>query len=60
MTALQELIELGDRFVKSMDESIKNEKMFCDKILFELERMSWDSMRMVNDLKKIKDYHLGE
>lgn len=56
MTAIQELIESADRLCASLDLASQNEKKFCDSICHEFERMSWETLRMANDLKQIKEY----
>ena len=53
---IEELIQTADRLCVSLDLAAQNEKKFCDPIIFELERMSWETMRLVNDLRQIKEY----
>lgn len=53
---IEELIQTADRLCASLDLASQNEKKFCDPICLELERMSWETMRLVNDLRQIKEY----
>ncbi len=59
MTDLEQLIQSADNFCANLDLAAKNEKKFCDKLLFEFERMGWEAYRMSNDLKQIKEYQGG-
>jgi len=56
MTPLQELIAAADKLSASLELSAQNEKKFCLDVCIELERMSWETMRLANDLKQIKEY----
>lgn len=59
MSALDELIETANRFCTNLDKAAENEKKFCTDICVELEKMSWEMLRMTNDLRQIKSYHEG-
>lgn len=56
MTDLEELIRSADRLCKSLDDCAKNDRAFSDNVCHDLERMSWETMRLTNDLRQIKDY----
>ena len=56
MTAIEELIASADRLCASLDTASQNEKKFCGTVCNELERMSWETLRITNDLKQIKEY----
>jgi hypothetical protein len=56
MTNLQQLIETTENLVNSLDLASQNEKKFCLDICIELEKMSWETFRIMNDLKQIKQY----
>jgi hypothetical protein len=60
MTNIQELIESADHLCASLDKAAQDEKRFCNQVLHELERMSWETLRMANDLKHIKEYAGGK
>jgi len=53
MSDLDELIQLGERFEKKYDEIIKNEEKYNRIILMNLEKMQWETYRMINDIKQI-------
>jgi hypothetical protein len=53
---IEELIQTADRLCASLDQASQNEKKFCDNICDQLERMSWETMRLVNDLRQIQEY----
>lgn len=56
MTNIEELMASAERLCASLDEAASNEKKFCHNVLNELERMSWEALRISNDLKQIKEY----
>jgi len=55
-TNIQELIEATDRLCASLDAASQNEQKFCDTVLMELERMSWETLKISTDLKQIQNY----
>ncbi len=59
MTSLEELIEAANKLCSSLDIASNNEKTFSYNICHELERMSWETLRLANDLKLIKEYQGG-
>jgi hypothetical protein len=59
MSNLQMLIETTENLVKNLDKASQNEKQFCYDVCMELEKMSWETFRMMNDLKQIKNYCEG-
>jgi hypothetical protein len=56
MTNLQELIETANRLSKRLEEAANEEKRFTVDICLALEKMSWESLRLSNDLESIKSY----
>jgi hypothetical protein len=56
MSALNELINAAEKLCESLDKAASNEKKFCHNVCNELERMSWETLRISNDLKQIKEY----
>lgn len=56
MSNLQLLIETAEKLCNTLDQAAKNEKQFALNVCIELERMSWEALRMSNDLKQIKEY----
>jgi hypothetical protein len=56
MTNLDELRASADKLCASLDAAASNEEKFCYNVLNELERMSWEALRISNDLKQIKEY----
>ena len=56
MTNLQELIETANKLSKRLEEAANEEKRFSVDICLALERMSWESMCLSNDLEAIRSY----
>jgi hypothetical protein len=56
MTALEELIQTADRLCKNLEIAAQNEKKYSSNICLELERYSWETYRMMNDIKQIQEY----
>ena len=56
MTNLQELIEIGLLLSQNLEKAANEEKRFCTDICLTLERMSWEALRLSNDLESIKNY----
>jgi hypothetical protein len=56
MSNLEELRVSAERLCASLDEAANNEKKFCHNVLNELERMSWEALRISNDIKEIMEY----
>ena len=58
MTNIEELIQVTNNLCATLDKASQDEKMFCQDICHEFERMSWETMRMSNDIKQIKERYL--
>jgi hypothetical protein len=56
MSAIQELIEAANHLCQTLDAAAANEKKFCQNVTDELERLSWNSLKISNDLKQIREY----
>jgi hypothetical protein len=56
MSDLDDLIMTVNKLCLNLDRVSEQEKFFSDNIRCELERMCWESLRMANDLKQIKEY----
>jgi hypothetical protein len=56
MVNIQALIETTEALVKTLDQASQNEKHFSLNVCIALERISWDALRMSDDLKQIKEY----
>jgi hypothetical protein len=56
MTNLQELIETALLLSKNLEKAASEEKRFCTDICMTLERMSWETLSLSNDLESIKGY----
>lgn len=56
MCAIQELIEVADRLCKNLEIAANNEKIYSTNICIELEKYSWETYRMMNDIKEIQEY----
>jgi hypothetical protein len=59
MTPLEELILSAKNLCHTLDKASGDEKSFSYNVCGELERMSWETMRIVNDLKAIREYVTG-
>lgn len=55
MNELDELIAVTAAACCAMDKIIENEKKFCQDCSIELERMSWNYLCMMNDLKSVRE-----
>ena len=53
---IDELVKVADCLCKRLDIASQNEKAFCDTIQCELERMSWETLRIANNLKEIQTW----
>jgi len=51
---IDELIESANRLCANLDVTAQNEKAFCEKIKTELEFISWDQIRIANNIKEIE------
>lgn len=56
MSNLQLLIETTETLVRNLDQASQNERLFSLNICIELEKMSWEMLRMSDELKQIKEY----
>jgi hypothetical protein len=59
MTQLDELIETADRLCKSLEKAAESEKIFCQDICHALEMYSWETYKMANAIREIKEYAGG-
>jgi hypothetical protein len=58
-TDLEELVETADRLCSSLDKAASNERQFNIQVCIQLERMSWETLRVANDLREITEYMRG-
>ncbi len=56
MTYLQKLIDTALILSQNLEKAASEEKRFCVDICMELERMSWQTMCLSNDLDSIRSY----
>jgi len=56
MTDLQKLIETALILSQNLEKAAAEEKRFCVDICLALEKMSWETFRLSNDLQSIKNY----
>lgn len=56
MNSLNELIECAQKLSNNLEIASQNELKFCVDICLVLEKMSWETYRLSNDLKEIKRY----
>lgn len=55
MNDLDELIATADKLCARLDKAAENEKKFCYDICYELEILSWETLKITNDIKSIKE-----
>lgn len=53
---LNELIETTNRLSNRLDEIARDEIKFCEEMGSDLERMSWETLCLCDELKKIKQF----
>ena len=56
MTNLEELIETTQILSDRLDQAANDEKKFGYDICMRLESMSWETLRLANEIKEIKNY----
>lgn len=56
MTNLNELIETCNRLSARLEQAANDEKRFTVDICLALEKMSWQTFCLSNDLESIKNY----
>lgn len=56
MTNLQDLIDVANHLSITLEKASNDEKKFCFDLQMTLEQMSWQALRMANDLKEIRSY----
>lgn len=59
MNELDELIATAEKLCESLDKASENEKKLCLDICHNLEILSWETLKITNDLKQIREYHQG-
>jgi len=53
---LDELIETTNRLCTSLEEAANSEKKFCHDVCLLLEQYSWETYKMANNIKDIRDF----
>lgn len=53
---LQELIDTAKKLSDRLDEIARQDREFSVNLQIEFERMSWEAIRWMDDLKAIKQY----
>lgn len=56
MTNLQELIETANRLSQNLERAANEERRFCIDIQMRFEQMSWETLRLANEIQEIKNY----
>jgi len=52
---LEEVIELLNSINKKLEKAAENEKRFGIEMSLELERLSWETYKMANDIAEINN-----
>ena len=55
-TDLQELIDTAKSLCDKLDEAARQEEEFCYKLQQEFEQMSWEVLRMRDNLTNIQEW----
>ena len=55
-TDLQQLIDTAKSLSERLDEAARKEREFCVDLQLEFEKMSWEMLRMMDELQSIKQY----
>lgn len=56
MTNLQDLIETANRLSQRLEQAANEERRFCVDIQMRFEAMSWETLRLANEIQEIKNY----
>jgi hypothetical protein len=59
MSDLEKLIEMCKQLCDSLDRCAEQEKKFCTAVCMQLERYSWEMLRMSDDIRNIKEMFGG-
>ena len=59
MTNLVEIINLANELSETLDKAAQNEKKFCADVCLELERYSWETYRLANNVRELKECYGG-
>lgn len=54
MTKIQDIIDIARKLCETLDEAASSEKQFCVDLQLRFEQMSWESLRMADELNEIK------
>ncbi len=56
MTNLEELIEMANTLSQRLEQAANDEKKFSYALQLIFENMSWEQMRLANEITEIKNY----
>lgn len=56
MTNLQELIDTAMRLSNRLSQAAEDEKSFCYDLQLRFEQMSWECLRLANEIQETKNY----
>jgi hypothetical protein len=59
MTVLEEIIQLLNSITKKLDKAAEDERQFGSDLCLDLERISWQTYRMSNNIKEIHETYGG-
>jgi len=57
MTVLEEIIQLMNNICNQLEKAAENEKKFCHDVCLQLERYSWETYRMSNEINQLKEFY---
>jgi len=55
MSNIDELINMADKFCKTLEESLEIEKKICQDVSHELEMIAWEMCQTTNNLKRFRE-----
>ncbi len=56
MSNIQGLIDAANSLCNTLDQTANNERNLCIDIQMRFEQMSWECLRMADELREIKRY----
>ncbi len=56
MTKIQDLIDIATSLCKTLDAAASNERQFCVDVQLRFEQLSYESLRMADELTELRNY----
>ena len=55
MSDLDELIETANKLCAKLDMAAENEKKYCHEMCYQLDILSYETLKIINDIKTMKE-----